>query len=134
MGRTSRMMYKLRRSWGVPVALYRVTDSPVDRKTGQIELVTNKTVIRRGVKTPVDERYFKNVQLGDIGLLVGEDIGNLGREDYFIVTGVRYSIISSQTLDDNTYFHLRQIQNQMKHETIESNVVEALSMEETNES
>jgi hypothetical protein len=123
-------MYKLRRSWGVPVALYRVTNSPVDRKTGQITLVTNKVEYRRGVLSPTDERYFKNVQLGDKSLLLGAILEPLGREDYFVIEGTRYSMINYQQLDDNTYFHLRQIQNQMKHETLDVSVHDGISMEE----
>ena len=132
MGRTSRQMYKMQRSWGVPVALYRVINGSVDRKTGQLELVTNKTIIKRGVVTPVDERYFKNVQIGDKGLLVTVSVLPVGREDYFIIDGIRYSVVSHQEIDDSTYFHLREIQKQMRHATIDAQVEDNLGLEDDN--
>lgn len=111
-------MYRLWRSWGVPVALYRVTDSVVDRKTGKIELVTEKIKIRHGVKTPVDEKYFKGVKIGDIGLIVALN-ETPGREDYFVIDGFRYSVVSHQTVDEGIYFHLRKVQKQIPHQELE---------------
>lgn len=135
----SRLLYKLKRNYGIQLYLYQVTSDVPNWSTGTISFAKTRICLNHAILIPQNIRYYTqnrtNFQLNDREIIIDQcdlpETFEIGEHDYFVTKNKRYNIVETIFLENVGHvFHVRQTGKQLPHQEIDARLEDNLVLSE----